>query len=430
MEPEEPSALPETRSGGPPTKLYALFLAALALVGLLILLTRASTLRDDIHSSDGSRRRAVIDLVIRPGESIRLGTLLTLSGRNESLGRDSQQGAVLAAALRGPVLGRAVHFVHDNDECSSRPAAVAARRLVREGVVAVVGPSCSSAADPARGILGRAKILLVSPSASSPVFTDPGTSYFARTVHNDRLEGNIAAMYARSEYAAWRTAAIITEDTHYSRALAAAFAGAFEDHGGSVVTRTEVEEPSEAERAVHHVRSQDPDVVYAPVRVRSGAAITRAVRQLLPESDLVLSSAVFTPDWIEAAGPENAEGVYVSVPDLTEVADPRLYEEEFWPEYAKAFGEEPQSVFHAHAFDAVNLILDTLEKVAVRRPDGTLGIGRTAFRDAFFSIRGHRGVSGTYSCTPAGDCREEQTFCIRRVTSGDDIPWCETVRLR
>jgi branched-chain amino acid transport system substrate-binding protein len=408
----------------------ALFLAALALVGLVILLSRASTVRDDAPSSDGSQRRGVIDLVIRPGEPIRLGTLLTVSGQNESLGRDSQQGAVLAAALRGPVLGREVRFVHDNDECSSRHGAVAARRLVGANIVAVVGPSCNPAADPARRILGRERILLVSPSASRPALTERGTPYFARTVHNDRLEGNIAAAYARSEYAGWRTAAIITEDTHFSRALGASFAGVFADEGGIVVARTNVEEPSGAENAVRQIRSQDPEVVYAPLGVRSGAAITRAVRRLLPRSELVMSSAVFTPDWIEAAGPENAEGVHVSGPDLSEVADPRFYEQEFLPAYAKAFGEEPQSVFHAHAFDAVNMILDTLEQVAVRRPDGTLGIERTAFRDAFFSIRGLRGVSGTYSCTPVGDCREEQTFCIHRVTSGDDIPWCETVRLR
>lgn len=405
-----------------------LFLAALAIVGLLVLLSRASTVRNDTDS-DGSRRRAVIDLVIRPGEPIRLGTLLTVSGDYESLGRDSQQGAVLAAALRGPVLGREVRFVHD-DGCSSPHAGIATRRLVREDVVAVVGPSCNPAAEPARRILGRERILLVSPSASSPVLTDPGTPYFARTVHNDRLEGNAAAAYGRSEYAGWRTAAIITEDTYYSRALAASFAGAFEELGGSIVTRTEVEDPSGAERAAHQIRSQDPDVVYAPLRVPSGAAITRAVRRLLPRSDLVLSSAAFTPDWIEAAGPENAEGVQISGPDLSEVADPRFYEEEFLPAYARAFGEEPQSVFHAHAFDAVNMILDTLEKVAVPQPDGTLEIDRSAFRDAFFSIRGHRGVSGTYSCTSAGDCREEQAFCVHRVSTGDvdDIPWCETVR--
>lgn len=411
-------------------KPWALFLGALALVGLVMLFSRAM-FRDDTPSFNGSGRHGVIDLVIPPGEPIRLGTLLTLSGQNDSLGRDSEQGAVLAAALRGRVLGREVRFVHDNDECSSRHAAVAARRLVRANVVAVVGPSCNSAADPARRILGRERILLVSPSASGSGLTDPGTPYFARTVHNDRLEGSIVAAYARGEYGAWRTAAIITEDTHYSRALAAAFAGAFLDHGGRLVARAQVEEPSGAERAVRQLRSQEPELVYAPLGVRSGATITRAVRRLLPRSNLVLSSAVFTPDWIEAAGWENAEGAYVSGPDLTEVADSRFYEEEFLPAYAKAFGEEPQSIFHAHAFDAVNMILDTLERVAVRRPDGTLGIDRTAFRRAFFSIRNYRGVSGTYSCTPAGDCRREQAMCIQEVEgTGHGGLWCETVRLQ
>ena len=43
-----------------------------------------------------------------------------------------------------------------------------------------------------------------------------------------------------------------------------------------------------------------------------------------------------------------------------------FYSNEFVPAYEEQFGSEPTSVFHAHSFDAANVLFDAIEQVAVR----------------------------------------------------------------
>ena len=78
------------------------------------------------------------------------------------------------------------------------------------------------------------------------------------------------------------------------------------------------------------------------------------------------------------------EGMYLSGP-RTSPSAVDYYESEFLPAYREVSGEdEPISVFHAHAFDAYNMLADAIEEVAISGDDGTPYIPRTALKDAFF----------------------------------------------
>ena len=61
--------------------------------------------------------------------------------------------------------------------------------------------------------------------------------------------------------------------------------------------------------------------------------------------------------------------MYLSGPDLDFAGD--FYADEFLPAYTEVSGEDaPISVFHAHAFDAYNMLADAIEAVAFDE-DGT-----------------------------------------------------------
>jgi ABC-type branched-subunit amino acid transport system substrate-binding protein len=127
---------------------------------------------------------------------------------------------------------------------------------------------------------------------------------------------------------------------------------------------------------------------------------------------------MFTPDWIEAAGADNAEGVFISGPDLTALADADFYENDFLPAYQEKFGEEPQSVFHAHSFDAMNLVADAIEEVGFD-DGGTFKIPRTALKDALFAVEGSPGIVGNFTCDENGDCLPCATMSVQVVEGGD-----------
>ena len=77
---------------------------------------------------------------------------------------------------------------------------------------------------------------------------------------------------------------------------------------------------------------------------------------------------------------------------------------DFLPKYEAKAGSKPVSAFHAHAYDAFNILYAALEKVAVQAPDGTLYIPKKALRDAVYATKDFQGITGVLSCSATGDC--------------------------
>jgi branched-chain amino acid transport system substrate-binding protein len=93
--------------------------------------------------------------------------------------------------------------------------------------------------------------------------------------------------------------------------------------------------------------------------------------------------------------------MYLSSPDFTAFADAyadlrALYEE--------TYGEAPLAVFHAHAYDAANMLFQAIEDVAMEDASGTTWIPRGGLRERLFATADFEGLTGTLSCSPSGDC--------------------------
>jgi len=112
------------------------------------------------------------------------------------------------------------------------------------------------------------------------------------------------------------------------------------------------------------------------------------------------ADGTFTFDFVKAAGAA-AEGHYISSPDFTAFGSEY---QGFLETYKELFGTNPISIFHAHAYDATNMLFDALEKVTVQAEDGTLYVPKGALRDALFATKDFKGITGTLSCSPTGDC--------------------------
>jgi branched-chain amino acid transport system substrate-binding protein len=121
----------------------------------------------------------------------------------------------------------------------------------------------------------------------------------------------------------------------------------------------------------------------------------------LEDTVLMGADGLFSQDFVDAAGP-NAEGMYLSSPDFTAFGD--AYQD-FLAKYEEAYGEAPIQIFHAHAYDAANILFNAIEEVAVE-VDGTLYVPKGALREAIFATSGHEGLTGTLSCTEFGDCAD------------------------
>ena len=95
--------------------------------------------------------------------------------------------------------------------------------------------------------------------------------------------------------------------------------------------------------------------------------------------------------------------MYISGPDL---AFDNPLGQAFLATHKSKYGEDPLSAFHAHAYDATNMIMNAIEKVALVGDDGTIVIPRQALRDALYATSGLVGITGTLNCNENGDCAD------------------------
>ena len=357
------------------------------------------------------------------GDPLVMGTALVITGANESLGLDSQYGAEVARQMKPEIAGHEVEFNHQDDGCSTEGGTAAARALLsEENIAGVIGTSCSSAGIPAAEILSAEGIMLVSASNTAPSLTAPETheDFYARTAHNDSIQGAAMAQFV-CEVLGLETAATIDDGSAYADQLAAVFAASFPEECGGTITAEEAISVGDTDFSgtLGNIAADSPEFLYFPIFVAEGALITQQARETPGLEDTILGGAdgILTPDWLEAAG-EAAEGAVLSGPDLAFSGE--FYEAEFLPAYTEVSQEEqPVSVFHAHAFDAYNMLAQAMEEVAFE-DGGTTYIPRTAMRDAFFSIEGFEGITGTLTCDENGDCADAK-ISVSEVQNGEFV---------
>lgn len=361
------------------------------------------------------------------GEPIVIGTALVITGPDASLGLDSQYGAEVAGNMKndeGGILGHEIEWDHQDDGCNAEGGQAAARALVTAEVAAIIGTSCSSAGVPAAEIASDAGILIVSPSNTAPSLTaeDTHQDFYARTAHNDEVQGQAMAQFACEELGV-TTAATIHDGSPYAEQLQAVFVESFADQCGGETSGTEQVDPEQTDfsSVLESLGADSPEFLYYPIFTAAGALVTQQARQVaaLENTDLAAADGVFSPDFLAAAG-EAAEGMYLSGPDLAYEGD--FYSETFVPAYTDVSGEsEPISVFHAHAYDAANLIFAAIEAVAIEGDDGTLYIPRTALRDALLNGEvSFDGITGSLTCESNGDCADP-AISVSQVQDGDFV---------
>jgi branched-chain amino acid transport system substrate-binding protein len=264
----------------------------------------------------------------------------------------------------------------------------------------------------------------ISPSNTRPALSDPsrGPDYagYLRTAHSDAFQGKAVAEFAYNVLGA-RKAATIHDGSAYAEALQQVFADNFVALGGEIVAQEAVAKDATDMRPVlTSIAATSPEFLYYPVFVAAGGYITAQVREVSGLEDVKIagSDGIFTPDFVTAAGP-NVEGMYLSSPDFS--AFPEGYAS-FVEKHNAKYGEAPLSIFHAHAYDATNIVFAALEKVAVVQEDGTIYVPRQALRDAIFATKDFKGITGTLACSASGDCGAP-VIAVYQVVNSDPASW-------
>lgn len=358
-------------------------------------------------------------------DPIRLGWMFVVSGADASLGNDTKRGVEIAMDdVKGMLLDHKIELIGEDTLCSAEGGQTAAQKLAADPkLVAVVGTNCSSEARAAIPIMCGAAIPMVSPSNTAPDLTkaDRPPEYwcYLRTAHNDNVQGAAMGKYAYEK--GFRKAATIHDGSIYAQQLQQVFADTFKQLGGTIVAQEAVA-PTDTDMhpMLTRVAAANPDFIYYPIFVAAGGAITKQARETpgLEKVQLAGADGIFTADFLKAAG-DAALGFNWSSPDFS--AFGTAYQDYLKKNMAK-YGEAPLAPFHAHAYDAFNMILAAIQKVAVKNADGSLTIPRQALVNALFATKDYKGLTGNLTCNATGDCADPK-IAVYQGMSADPATW-------
>jgi branched-chain amino acid transport system substrate-binding protein len=142
----------------------------------------------------------------------------------------------------------------------------------------------------------------------------------------------------------------------------------------------------------------------------------------LGEIPFVSGDGIYGDQFMDLAG-DAAEGYYAT--SALPPSDSPL-KADFDEKYQAAFGipAGQLSPYSWFTYDAFNVIVDAIKKVAIKGSDGTLYIPREALIAAVRGTKGFKGVTGDVTCDASGECGSTGLagFGVYQVTDG---AWAE-----
>jgi branched-chain amino acid transport system substrate-binding protein len=151
-----------------------------------------------------------------------IGVAGPMTGKDAWFGEQLQRGAELAVAdlnAAGGVLGEQLQLITADDFCDPEQAVAAARKLVSDGVVFVVGHYCSHSSIPASEVYEAAGVLQISPASTNPLLTELGRANVFRVVNRDDANGVVVGKYLADHWSD-KKIAILHDDTTYGKGVA------------------------------------------------------------------------------------------------------------------------------------------------------------------------------------------------------------------
>ena len=253
------------------------------------------------------------------------------------------------------------------DSLKRTDAAVASARYLADvvGVPAIVGPSASGDVLAVFDAIRDRRVLLISPSATSPALTrhdvatatdeEPGLLW--RTAAPDTLQGAAIARHLTTSFPSATNVVVVNEKGPYGTALTEVFTSAFQQNGRSVQALP-YETASQRDAAIVQASSSSPAfVLFFSSQTPDAVAFLNAAQSLASyeQISLFLTDSAANPDLLNGAA--GAAALFPRVVGSRPAVPQGPTFELFKTSYSAAFKKDPGALaFVPHAYDATWLV--------------------------------------------------------------------------
>jgi len=310
--------------------------------------------------------------------TVSIGAVFPLSGGVAFYGNESRDGALLAVEevnAAGGLLGKKLALLSEDDEGNAEKSVNAFTKLTtRDKVSIILGSSTSGATQAMTALAQRAKVVLISPSATNIDVTNAG-DYIFRACFIDPFQGVVGADFAYDSLGSRRAAVLYDAGADYNSGLAEAFRDQFRSLGGQVVADEAYQSGDvDFNAQVTRIKANNPDIVYLPNYYND---VSLQAKQLRDQG--VNCALVGGDGWdslIDNAGDEVLNGFWSSG-FASDTTDPKGVA------FVKAFQtrfNRPASQFSALGYDTMMLVIDGIRAAKTFDPP--------AVKDAMAKING------------------------------------------
>ncbi len=326
-------------------------------------------------------------------EPIKIGFIGPLTGDAASYGEPIKNSVALAVEeinTMGGINGRKIQMIYEDGKCTGKDAVNAVQKLINiDKVKIIIGGVCSGETLSILPITDPAKVLVISPSASSPDLTG-ASKFFFRNNPSDADGGKTLAKLVIKKY---RKAAIISESTDYAQALGKVFVNSFIAAGGEVVANESFAPQTKDFRSIlAKIKVANPEAIIINTQTEIAAGIiVNQVKELGITTQLYGTNMLAGTSAIEIAG-ANAEGILlVDTPGLSD-DNPKAVK--FLSNYKAKYGKTTFEFYLGAAYDDVYILAQAISEV---------GTDTEKLRDYLSKIKNYSGVIGTYHFDDKGD---------------------------
>jgi branched-chain amino acid transport system substrate-binding protein len=317
----------------------------------------------------------------KPEVLVKLGHVAPMTGPQAHLGKDNENGAVLAVEelnAKGMEIGGAkvkFELVAEDDQADPKQGSIVAQKLVDAKVNGVIGHLNSGTTIPASKLYADAGIPQISGSATNPKYTQQGFATAFRVMANDVQQGKVLGEFAAKQGV--KTVAIVDDRTAYGQGLADEFKKAAEASGLKIVaTEYTNDKATDFKAILTKIKSKKAELVFFGGMDAQGGPMTKQMKELGIKAKFLGGDGVCTPEFMKLGG-EAAEGNYCSLPGMP--LEKLAKGPEFKDKFSKKFGAEIQ-LYAPYVYDAVMVMADSMKRAESVEPAKFLPeIGKTKY---------------------------------------------------
>jgi ABC-type branched-subunit amino acid transport system substrate-binding protein len=329
---------------------------------------------------------------------IKIGAVMDITGALSGIGSQIRDGVVLAVKQindAGGINGKKVTLIVEDGQTDATAGFEAVKKLVEvNGCKVIIGPMISGATKAAGEYALQKKVLLISPSATSPeIATQPYRQFVFRTVPSDTLQG--AAMAQLVTEGGYKKVALLVVNNSYGVGMADVLSKTVAGKTTIVATvqydLTKLDYLTELQT----IKDKTPDCVLHVGYGDDAKIIYKQALQLgLSNAKWIATEGVYADATLSVA--ESAQFMASSVIGTRPTAPEGLAAfTAFAAAYKTAFGTDP-GVYCDGAYDAANLAFAAMKSVG--STDGT-----KIAAEVLKLAKNYAGTSGSITMDSYGD---------------------------